>query len=128
MAKLERQVQELSARLEADHDSTSGSVHPMMNVIQSAPSQISVVQTTLDGRLAAQHSASTDETVMPGTVGHSHGERTFILDSHVYPSDDHESVHEIGEELRDVNQHTKSIEFHGNTSSMAFLALVQNQN
>ena len=39
-----------------------------------------------------------------------------------------DSNHEGEGELKDINKHTNSIEFHGNTSSMSFLALVDPQN
>jgi Fungal specific transcription factor domain len=44
------------------------------------------------------------------------------------PASDNESAQDPGAELTDINRHTKSIEFHGRTSSMAFLARVQTQN
>lgn len=41
---------------------------------------------------------------------------------------DTEEGQDSAAEITDVNQHTRSVEFHGNTSSMAFLALLQKQN
>jgi hypothetical protein len=123
VADLERQVQELSAKLEAAHDNTAGVEAPVSKSNQDAPIRTAVSQTAQDQRLPSHYPASTDETLIPGG-GWRHEERSFVDDGHVPRPDNHESMHETEGELRDINE---SLEFHGNTSSMAFLALIQNQ-
>lgn len=123
---LERRVQELSARLEFTQgnpavDAPLERVEPQQAGMQAAASA-----KDRDQRPDVQYSAPTSVAPVPESSVWRPSRDNLADVDHV-PSSDHDSVHETGGELRDVNEHTKSIEFHGNTSSMSFLALVQNQ-
>jgi hypothetical protein len=124
VAGLERRVQELSARLESTKGNTAADA-PSAH-IERQHTGILAAASRKDRRPATQYSASIGTTLVPESSVSRHDQKNTADGDHG-PSSDHDSMHETGGELRDINEHTKSIEFHGNTSSMSFLALVQNQ-
>jgi hypothetical protein len=115
VADLERKVQELAAKVEAS--STQPTNSPPAYGIGAGSSSSGHRRTssvhgnghlTIDGLLLQkQSSAAPKQDVV---------------------QQDAEEGQDSGAEITDVNQHTRSVEFHGNTSSMAFLALLQKQN
>ena len=112
---LERKVQELSAKVEAGPIPLNTSP-PAINLgaasLPSVPRRRSVIQDnghlTIEGMLLQEQSSETP--------------RQDVV------RQDNVAGQESSAEIADVNQHTRNVEFHGNTSSMAFLALLQKQN
>ena len=123
VADLERRVQELSAKIETN------STQPA--ITQARPSfgnesmsasnsqRGSTVQDngnlTIDGLLMQDRNFAAIRTEQPG-------QHLAVIQP------DNDEGQDNAAEITDVNQHTRSVEFHGKTSSMAFLALLQKQN
>lgn len=116
VADLERKVQELAAKVEASSGTQPSTSPPCLGLgaDSSSPGQRRTSSVhgnghlTIDG-LLLQEQGST----VPGQG---------------VAQQDTEEGQDSAAEITDVNQHTRSVEFHGNTSSMAFLALLQKQN
>lgn len=116
---LERRVQELSAQVEASSTQPIASSDlPSLghaSASLSSNQRASHVQRdgrfTIDGLLVHEHESATTPKEQPG--------RQSSVMQH-----ESEQSHDSAAEITGVNQHTRSVEFHGNTSSMAFLALL----
>jgi Fungal specific transcription factor domain/Fungal Zn(2)-Cys(6) binuclear cluster domain len=123
VADLERRVQELSAKVEANSTQVAvGSGHSNFKFDDITPPQ------NHGGPSNAQGSGhlGIGGLLMRDAQSNSRGEQAMPQDTTVVS--EQEEAQDSGAEIADVNQHTRSVEFHGNTSSMAFLALIQKQN
>ena len=123
VADLERRVQELSAKVESgSRKALQAADHFRYSSHDSGPplNQSNESHVDDEGHVAIDHPQVPEPETWKSNRTLPEG------DDHGLTSD-HDSIQDTGGEINDVNQHTKSIEFHGNTSSMAFLALVQKQ-
>jgi hypothetical protein len=123
VADLERRVRELSAKVETNSTAVAvGSGHSNFKFEDTNSPQ------NHGGPSNAQGSGhlSIDSLLMREGQSNSQAEQSMPRDTTVVP--EQEQAQDGGAEITDVNQHTRSVEFHGNTSSMAFLALIQKQN
>jgi hypothetical protein len=114
VADLERKVQELAAKVEASSNQPGTSTPAFgLGAASSSSGQrrTNSVQDnghlTIDGLLLQEQSSAAPERDIK--------------------QQDSEDGQDDGAEITDVNQHTRNVEFHGNTSSMAFLAQLQKQ-
>jgi hypothetical protein len=126
VVSLERRIQELSAKLESIQGDKTADAPSAPIERQHADMQATGSRDGREPRPATQYGVPTGTELAPEPNVRRPDDNN-LADVDRGPSSDQESMHEAGGELRDVNEFTKSIEFHGNTSSMSFLALVQNQ-
>ena len=123
VADLERRVQELSAKVESGSRAFEAAGQLRCSPHDTGPH----LNQSNESHVDDEERVAIDRHQVPEIETWKSNRSLPEGDDHGSTSD-HDSIQDTGGEIRDVNQHTKSIEFHGNTSSMAFLALVQKQN